>query len=214
MPIFKDNLMAYSDFTLTDVKEKLGLALMEKASLFSQTSILDYSDHLKETLKYNVPLATSINTEKARSELIVTPVLVEVIKILDQEVSLFSGIEFNVDKNRGLNGICDYIISLSAEQLFLDAPIITIVEAKNDNLKAGLGQCISEMLAAKIFNENKNLNIENIFGAVTTGSLWNFLKLTRKTVWIDSDEYHISSVAKILGIFISIIKSNQSSSMV
>lgn len=206
--------MAYSDFTLTDVKEKLGLALMEKASLFSQTSILDYSDHLKETLKYNVPLATSINTEKARSELIVTPVLVEVIKILDQEVSLFSGIEFNVDKNRGLNGICDYIISLSAEQLFLDAPIITIVEAKNDNLKAGLGQCISEMLAAKIFNENKNLNIENIFGAVTTGSLWNFLKLTRKTVWIDSDEYHISNVAKILGIFISIIKSNQSSSMV
>ena len=83
--------MAYSDFTLTDVKEKLGLALMEKTSLFSQTSILDYSDHLKETLKYNVPLATSINTEKARSELIVTPVLVEVIKILNQEVSLFSG---------------------------------------------------------------------------------------------------------------------------
>lgn len=202
--------MAYSDFSLTDVKEKLGLALMEKVSLFSQTAALDYSDHLKETLKYNIPLATSINTEKARSELIVTPVLVEVIKILNQEVSLFSGIEFNVDKNRGLNGVCDYIISLSAEQLFLDAPIITIVEAKNDNLKAGLGQCISEMLAAKIFNENKGLNIESTFGAVTTGSLWNFLKLNQKTVWIDMDEYHISNVAKILGIFFSIINSNKS----
>lgn len=206
--------MAYSDFALTDVKDKLGLALMEKVSLFSQTAALDYSDHLKETLKYNIPLATSINTEKARSELIVTPVLVEVIKILNQEVSLFSGIEFNVDKSRGLNGICDYIISLSAEQLFLDAPIITIVEAKNDNLKAGLGQCISEMLAAKIFNENKGLKIESTFGAVTTGSLWNFLKLTQKTVWIDMDEYHISNVAKILGIFISIIQSNQSASTV
>ena len=206
--------MAYSDFALTDVKDKLGLALMERVSLFSQTAALDYSDHLKETLKYNIPLATSINTEKARSELIVTPVLVEVIKILNQEVSLFSGIEFNVDKSRGLNGICDYIISLSAEQLFLDAPIITIVEAKNDNLKAGLGQCISEMLAAKIFNENKGLKIESTFGAVTTGSLWNFLKLTQKTVWIDMDEYHISNVAKILGIFISIIQSNQSASTV
>ena len=206
--------MAYSDFLLTDVKDKLGLTLTEKVSLFSKTAALDdYSDHLKETLKYNIPLATSINTEKARSELIVTPVLVEVIKILNQEVSLFSGIEFNVDKNRGLNGVCDYIISLSAEQLFLDAPIITIVEAKNDNLKAGLGQCISEMLAAKIFNENKGLEIKSTFGAVTTGSLWNFLKLTQKTVWIDSDEYHISNVEKILGIFISIIKSNQSASI-
>jgi hypothetical protein len=205
--------MAYSDFTLTDVKEKLGLALMEKASLFSETTILDYSDHLKETLKYNVPLATSINTEKARSELIVTPILVEVIKMLNQEVSLFSGIEFNIDKNRGLNGICDYIISLSSEQLFLDAPIITIVEAKNDNLKAGLGQCISEMLAAQLFNENKSLAIKSTYGAITTGSLWNFLKLTEKTVWIDRDEYHISNVAKILGIFISIIKSNQLASI-
>lgn len=206
--------MAYSDFSLTDVKEKLGISLIERVSLFSQISALDYSDHLKETLKYNIPLATSINTEKARSELIVTPVLVEVIKILNQEVSLFSGIEFNVDKSRGLNGVCDYIISLSAEQLFLDAPIITIVEAKNDNLKAGLGQCISEMLAAKIFNENKGLKIESTFGVVTTGSLWNFLKLTQKTVWIDMDEYHISNVAKILGIFISIIQSNQSTSIV
>lgn len=202
--------MAYSDFSLTDVKEKLGISLIERVSLFSQISALDYSDHLKETLKYNIPLATSINTEKARSELIVTPVLVEVIKILNQEVSLFSGIEFNVDKSRGLNGVCDYIISLSAEQLFLDAPIITIVEAKNDNLKAGLGQCISEMLAAKIFNENKGLKIESTFGAVTTGSLWSFLKLTQKTVWIDMDEYHISNVAKILGIFFSIINSNKS----
>lgn len=201
--------MAYSDFTLTDVREKLSLALMEKVSLFSKTVALDYSDHLKETLRYNVPLATSINTEKARSELIVTPVLVEVIKILNQEVSLFSGIELNVDKSRGLNGVCDYIISLSPEQLFLEAPIITIVEAKNDNIKAGLGQCISEMLAAKLYNENKGKNID-AYGAVTTGSLWNFLKLKEEKAWIDADEYHISNVGKILGIFVSIVNSNKS----
>lgn len=201
--------MAYSDFTLTDVREKLSLALMEKVSLFSKTVALDYSDHLKETLRYNVPLATSINTEKARSELIVTPVLVEVIKILNQEVSLFSGIELNVDKSRGLNGVCDYIISLSPEQLFLEAPIITIVEAKNDNIKAGLGQCISEMLAAKLYNENKGKNID-AYGVVTTGSLWNFLKLKEEKAWIDADEYHISNVGKILGIFVSIVNSNKS----
>lgn len=197
--------MSYSDFTLTDVKEKLGLSLMERVSLFTQIKDFDYSDHLKETLKYNVPLATSINTEKARSELIVTPVLVEVIKILHPKISLFSGIEFNVDKSRGLNGVCDYIISLSPEQLLLEAPIITIVEAKNDNLKTGLGQCISEMLAAKLYNQNKHLEIESIYGVITTGSLWSFLKLTEQNVWIDIDEYHISSVAKIIGILSSMI---------
>lgn len=201
--------MSYSDFTLTDIKEKLGLSLMERVSLFSQTTDFDYSDHLKETLKYNVPLATSINTEKARSELIVTPVLVEVIKILHHKISLFSGIEFNVDKSRGLNGVCDYIISLSPEQLLLEAPIITIVEAKNDNIKTGLGQCISEMLAAKLYNLNKNLGVETIYGVITTGSLWSFLKLTEQTVWIDSEEYHISNPAKIIGIFISIINATQ-----
>ncbi|MCB1820841.1 MAG: hypothetical protein KDI73_04580 [Candidatus Competibacteraceae bacterium] len=200
--------MAYSDFTLTDVKEKLGLVLTEKVNLFYQAEILEYSDHLKETLKYNVPLATSINTEKARSELIVTPVLVEVIKLLNQEISLFSGIEFNVDKSRGLNGVCDYIISLSPEQLFLDTPVITIVEAKNDNIKAGLGQCISEMLAASLYNQDKGNNID-VYGVVTTGSLWNFLKLTENTVSVDLEEHHISNIAKILGIFVSIIKSNK-----
>ncbi|MCB1767143.1 MAG: hypothetical protein KDJ22_13970, partial [Candidatus Competibacteraceae bacterium] len=145
---------------------------------------------------------------KARSELIVTPVLVEVIKLLNQEISLFSGIEFNVDKSRGLNGVCDYIISLSPEQLFLDTPVITIVEAKNDNIKAGLAQCISEMLAASLYNQERGNNID-VYGVVTTGSLWNFLKLTEKTVSVDLEEHHISNIAKILGIFVSIIKSNK-----
>ena len=118
--------MAYSDFTLVDVKEKLGLALIEKNLLFSGAAPVCYSDHLKETLNYNVPLAISINTEKARSELIVTPVLVEIMKLSRQSISLFSGIELNVDKSRGLSGFCDYIISLSPEQLLLDAPIINL----------------------------------------------------------------------------------------
>jgi hypothetical protein len=196
--------MSYSDFTLSEIKEKLGLSLIEKESLFSEIGELGASAHLQETLKYNIPLATSINTEKARSELIVTPILVEVIKV-NQAVSLFSGIEFNVDKSRGLNGICDYILSLSPEQLVLDAPIVTIVEAKNDNLKSGLGQCISEMLAAQIYNKNKNLPLETIYGVITTGSLWAFLKLQDRAVWVDRDEYHISNAPKILGIFASML---------
>lgn len=203
--------MAYSDFTLTDVKEKLFLSLAEaeNENLFSQIEGLDPSEHLKETLTYNVPLATSIHTEKARSELIVAPVLVEVIKRLNHQVSLFSGIELTVDKSKGLNGVCDYLISLSPEQLYVDVPVLAVVEAKHDNVKSGLSQCMSEMLAAKLFNESEGHQISNLYGVVTTGSLWNFLKLSDTTVWLDREEYHISNVSKILGIFVWMIHSNR-----
>jgi len=201
--------MSYCDFLLPDIKEKLGLSLVERESLFAEVEPAPYGEHLRETLRFNLPLATAINTEKARSELIVTPVLVEILKQCKLNISLFSGIDFTVDKSLGLNGICDYIISLSPEQLMLDAPLIAIVEAKNDNLKSGLGQCISEMQAAKIYNQNKGRNLTSIYGAVTTGSLWNFLRLSDEKVWVDADEYHISNVSKIIGIFLNIVESSQ-----
>lgn len=194
--------MSYSDFTLSEIKEKLGLSLVERESLFAEVQAAPYSEHLKETLRFNLPLATAINTEKARSELIVTPVLVEIVKQCQSRVSLFSGIDFTVDKSLGLNGVCDYILSLSPEQLILDAPLVAIVEAKNDNLKSGLGQCIAEMRAAQIYNANKGHPLPSVYGAVTTGSLWQFLRMVDDRVWIDGDEYHISNASKIIGIFL------------
>ena len=204
-----DANMSYSDFQLADIKDKLGLSLVERESLFTGVEPAPYSEHLRETLRFNLPLATAINTEKARSELIVTPVLVEILKQCKPNISLFSGIDFMVDKSLGLNGICDYIISLSPEQLMLDAPLIAIVEAKNDNLKSGLGQCISEMQAAKIYNQNQGRNLSSIYGAVTTGSLWNFLRLADEKVWVDADEYHISNASKIIGIFLQMVESSK-----
>lgn len=201
--------MAYSDFTLPDVKERLGLSLVEKESLFAAIESVPYSEHLQETLRFNLPLATAIHTEKARSELIVMPVLVEIVKQTQRELSLFSGVDFTVDKSLGLSGICDFLIGLSPEQLMVDAPLIAIVEAKNDNIKSGMGQCIAEMQAAKIFNQNKGRILPSIYGAVTTGTLWTFLRLTDTQVWIDADEYHISGVAKILGIFLHIVASSR-----
>ena len=91
------------------------------------------------------------------------------------------------------------------QQFVLDTPIIIIVEAKSDNIKSGFAQCISEMYAAYLYNNNKNTPVPNIYGVITTGSLWKFLKLTDKIVWIDQDEYHISNISVILGIFISFL---------
>ncbi|MCB2264112.1 MAG: hypothetical protein LGR52_14425, partial [Candidatus Thiosymbion ectosymbiont of Robbea hypermnestra] len=162
--------------------------------------------HLADILKENIPLATSINTEKARSELIISPILVELRKIFDRKISLFSGIELNIDKEKELNGFCDFIISLSPEQLFLKSPILTIVEAKNENIMSGLGQCIAEMIASKIFNENEGNTKNSIYGVVTSGSLWKFLKLVKNEVHIDLDDYGIKELGKIMGILSGMVE--------
>ena len=197
--------MSYSDFNLADIKEKLGLSLFEKESLFAGVEDMPYSEHLQETLKFNIPLATAIHTEKARSEMIVAPVLLEIIRQTQRELSLFSGVDFPVDRALGLSGTCDFLLGLSPEQFIVEAPLVAIVEAKNDSIKSGLGQCAAEMRAAQMFNESKGLPMPSIYGAVTTGTLWTFMRLTDAQVWIDADEYHISNVAKIIGIFMHIV---------
>jgi hypothetical protein len=139
--------------------------------------------------------------------MIISPILLEVRRKLNNEISLFSGVDFNVDNQQGLNGFCDFLISLSKEQLFIRAPvIITLVESKNENLKSGLAQCITEILAAQLFNDQKQNTIKIIYGAVTIGTIWQFLKLEDKTISIDLTEYYIKDVKKILGILISAIK--------
>ncbi len=198
--------MAYSDFKLSEIIQKFQLTLNEVSGLFGDIPEAEPSDLLATILKENVDLAVAINTEKARSEMIISPILLEVRRKLNNEISLFSGVDFNVDNQQGLNGFCDFLISLSKEQLFVRAPVITLVESKNENLKSGLAQCIAEMLAAQLFNEQKQNAIKIIYGAVTIGTIWQFLKLEDKTISIDLTEYYIKDVKKILGILISAIK--------
>jgi len=198
--------MSYSDFDLKKVKQNLGVNLIERENIFASIECFKISNHLKETLAENLPLARAINTEKARSELIIANILVELRKILDHKISLFSGIEFNVDKEKGLNGFCDFIISASTEQLMLSSPIIAVVEAKNENIIGGLGQCIAEMAAAKIFNQlEENENTRKIYGVVTTGTTWKFIRMDGLDVYIDLDDYSIENPDKIIGILLAMI---------
>jgi hypothetical protein len=195
--------MAYSDFTLQKLKKDFGLQVDEQPNLFASVEPVVSSDLLNTTLQETVPLAIAINTEKARSEMIITPVLLEVRRRVSGQISLFSGTEFNVDDEKGLVGYCDYILSRSKEQLTINAPVMLITEAKNENIKAGLGQCIAGMIAAQYFNQQEGQSIDIIYGAVTTGEIWKFLKLAEMTAAIDLTDYYISpNLNKILGILI------------
>jgi hypothetical protein len=111
-----------------------------------------------------------------------------------------------VDAETGLAGVCDFLFSLSPLQLVVQAPVIAIVEAKNDNIKSGLGQCAAEMLAAQKFNSRRGTEMPTVYGIVTSGSLWKFLRLSGMEVIVDETEYHIEQIEIILGILVFMVR--------
>ncbi len=119
----------------------------------------------------------AISSEKARSEFLVAPILGAIKKYLKPQISLFSGIECNVETELGLNGFCDFTIDHSTQQFFIESPVIALVEAKNDNLKSPWATCIAEMVAAQSFNQRQGNEITKTYGVITTGTVWQFLEL-------------------------------------
>lgn len=195
--------MPYSEFkTITQVQEQFGLTVKESENLFLDIQPLTIGDYMQQTLDRNLSIANAINTEKARSELLIAPILLEIRQIFDQKVGFFSGTEFNVDVEAGLNGFCDFLLTASSEIYEISCPVITFVEAKNENIKGGLGQCMAEMVAAQRFNTQHD-KIFPIYGVVTTGMIWKFLRLEDKTIWIDREDYFIKEIGKLLGILSS-----------
>jgi hypothetical protein len=194
--------MAYSDFTLAKAKAAFGLTSQEGQNLFADVAAVQPSSFLSQTLTEFTDLATLIGTEKARSEFLIAPILAEVRRQLGYRIALFSGTEFNVDPAQGLQGSCDFILSASEEQLYIDAPVMTIVEAKREDIIGGLGQCVAAMVAAQQFNEKKGQPIAKVYGAVTSGTNWRFLVLEGSRVAIDSPEYYVSQIDRILGVLL------------
>jgi hypothetical protein len=197
--------VAYNDFSLDTLIQRFRLQVREDSEHFAAAPPVAISNLLRQTLEENVPLALEISTEKARSELIIAPVLLEVRRQFPQRISLFSGVEFNVDIEQGLRGVCDFLLSLSPLQLTIQAPIVAVVEAKNENIKQGISQCIAEMVAAQRFNRERDNAIERVFGVVTTGSNWKFLRLMDTTVYVDRAEYYIKEVERVVGILVAMV---------
>ena len=200
--------MAYSDFTLSRVRDELGLTIGYESDVFASSVAIEPSALLAEMLVEFVPLGLAINSEKSRSEFIIAPILAEVRRHLKSQISLFSGKDFSVDAEKGLTGRCDFLLAATPDLMQITAPVVTIVEAKNEDVIGGLGQCMAEMVAAQIFNQKAHENIPVIYGVVTSGSVWRFLKLEQSLATIDLTEYYIDRVEKILGVLIGAIQPN------
>lgn len=193
--------MAYSDFkTLNQTLTVFNLKLVNQFGLFSQVEPLNPSPKLSEQISDNFDLALAINTEKARSELIVTPILLEIYRRFRPNLSLFSGVALSVDATQGLNEECDFILSASTNQLEVSTPVLTLVKAKNNDIKSGLGQCVAQLVGTQRFNELQQKTVI-VYGAVTTGAAWRFMRLQASQLEVDLTEYFVPpQIATILGI--------------
>lgn len=198
--------MPYSSFSLARVKRDFDLTIVENGRFLPPTQPIAPSTYLQEALSEGLPLAIATGSEKARSELIISPILVEVRKILERKISFFSGEDFTVAPDLDLSGVCDFLLSRSPEQVFIEAPTVIIIEAKKGDLKPGLGQCAAEMVAAQRFNQENNILIPTIYGSVTSGTAWRFLKLEAQTLSIDFNDYTVPPVEQLLGMLVWMLK--------
>ncbi len=191
----------YSNFKYEDLDE-LGVSL-KSIKLFGNIEHSEPSAWLNQTFAINKDAPK--DTEKAKSELIVVPILTELKLKNPNTFNFFSGYNFDVDKARGLKGHCDFLLTTNVDSPIIDSPIFSIVEAKNADISLGIPQCIAEMVAARLFNERKENHIIKIYGAVTNGEIWKFLVLDGEIVFQDLDNYYLSQLPKLLGVLQTII---------
>jgi hypothetical protein len=197
--------MAYSSFKkLKSVVTKFGLNSF-RIDLFPEEILpVEPSDFLLMALRKARKMP--ITNEKSKSERIVSPILMEVAEHFEANISLFSGEDLSVEGSADLTGECDFFFALHPPKDYMEAPVISLTEAKDENMEYGIAQCAAQMYGAKLFNEQEGrTDITVIYGCATTGDEWQFLKLENNVFYIDRTPR--THLPEILGIWKMIISS-------
>ena len=189
--------MSFRDFKFPQVVDTLHLGYQER-HLFPDLTPMAFRDVVIEQLREGLDVSQGLNTEKARSEFVVAPFLMELRRMANHRFGIFSGYELDVDAALGLNGVCDFMLTREHFMYILRAPILTIAEAKNDNVHNGFGQCIATMHAAAVYNERAG-QPGPVYGVSTTGVQWKFFRLENGVLTLDVPDYvfphHVGQVA-------------------
>jgi hypothetical protein len=193
---------SYSQYKYEDLDNlQIEIKLRE---LFLNIATVLPTDFLVTTIDINSK--QPLTTEKAKSEFIIAPILYEIARKNSDKVSFFSGYNFDVNKALGLKGFCDFIFTKYPASTIIKEPVFCVVEAKNDNVEKGVPQCVAEMYAAMLFNKQKKKEINVIYGCVTFGFQWLFLKMENNLVSRDTKIYELHELPKILGILQHIVE--------
>ena len=194
--------MGYSKYKkLKTVVKKFNLDA-KSASLFDTIEPVEASSWLLDTLKKSrlVPL----NNEKTKAERIISPILVEIAEFYQEKITLFSGEELEVNAADDLSGACDFFFVLHPHKPYIESPIISLAESKNEDMEYGRAQCAAQLYGAKLYNEAEGKDIPVLYGCATDGVEWQFLRFEDNVFYIDNRIY--TNLNEILGVWHKVIQ--------
>ena len=192
--------MAYTKITLKELETNFGI-INKKQRLFQNITPVPASKRLQEALEEVQDL--NVWSEKARGEMFVLPMLLEIRRNNNKFFTIHSGDVLIADVKRKLTGECDFMLAYDTGEIGINCPILQITEAKRNDIELGISQCAAQLVGASVFNENNGKPLPVIYGCVTNGYEWLFMKLENKQIIADTHSYTVKE--EVLGIFQSII---------
>lgn len=187
--------MGYSNYKkLRQVTQKFDLK-SELADLFENLQPINPSNWLLESLDRaeRMPLTN----EKNKSERLVSPILLEAVLAFQDKITLFSGEEINISSQDDLSGPCDFFLTLQKPSIIFETPIISLAEAKDEDMEWGIAQCAAQLYASDLLNKQEGKNIPILYGCATTGVEWRFIRFENKTFFIS--RHSLTVLSEILG---------------
>ena len=186
-------MKAFSQITQTELETDFGVSIVGGRFL-PEVEPLTMPAWLEHTLAYRRESFATMRTEKSISEALIAPILMAVEEKYRDKITIFSG-EPLITEN--LSGVCDFLITKVPIAIAPRGNYFVLVEAKRQDLFSGISQCVAEMYAAQILNGNT----ETVYGCVSIGIQWLFIKLEGKIATTDPNIFSISEASKILGVF-------------
>lgn len=195
--------MGYSNFK--NLKLTLKKLKLEETDvcMFPRIALVQPSDWLMETLK--IAKRVPLTNEKSKSERVISPILTEVALQYEPYITMYSGEDLTIDPQADLSGECDFFFARHARKSVMQAPVVTLVEAKDEDFEYGQAQCAAQMYASQRYNELEGRPFPFIYGCAVTGDVWKFLKLEGNRLYLDTENYYLVELPKVLGIFHQII---------
>ena len=188
----------YKNYKASELEQLFKIHIKNNEALFKhfKPSGENYSTLQADVKKMSSRLRLSkFDNEATRGSLLVSRILWESAAVYNLGVFFEPPVnlppEETVDLPHPLNG--KYDSALSLDEIDLSSPIISIVDVKKSSLSDGLGQCLAEMYATlKEFKQDK------VYGIITDGEVWEFLRLENAILSVDENNYYIKSVADIV----------------
>jgi len=187
--------MPFSEFKdIPQVQRKYEIKYQESHFITANDFIV--SDIFQQEFDFNVKNLDIFASEAARCEIIIFPILREVYKKYSTKFALW--VQKSLSYDAELTGIPDYIVSKKSEygKLFLDYPVLAVVEAKKNDFEQGWGQCLAELVASQKLNDNVDFPV---YGIVTDGKTWEFGLLNHKMFTKNIRSFTIDDLSLLFG---------------